>query len=426
MRKTNRSEKILIGLTIAVVILAAGLGAVIFFGAQDFASHDWMGEVKEPEVTPQFSTRSGLEDATVLTTTIATTTTPATTVPEDPTPTAEDVAHALLTEMTLEEKIGQLLLARCPGEDAADMLADYPVGGYVLFGVDFEDKSQKQVKGMLKDIQAAAKLPLLLAVDEEGGTVVRVSANPKLREPPFAAPQQLYQKGGLDLVREDAAEKSAFLLDLGLNVNLAPVADVSQSAADFIYLRTVGQDAATTAEYVRTVVEAMRTAGCGSCLKHFPGYGNNVDTHTHIAQDLRPMETFRNSDFLPFEAGIRAGASMVMVAHNVVAAMDPDVPASLSPAVHQILREELGFTGVIVTDDLAMEGVKAYATDIALPVMALQAGNDMLCVTDIPETFDALLDAIEAGDIKESELDAAVLRILLLKIELGLIEIPEN
>src|SRR5699024_4347972 len=121
------------------------------------------------------------------------------------------------------------------------------------------------------------------------------------------------------------------LTSLGLNLNLAPVADVSTDPSDFIYDRTIGRDAQTTAEYIRASVETYLENGLACTLKHFPGYGNNGDTHTGLVYDNRPMETFETSDFLPFKAGIEAGAQCVLVSHNVVTCMDPDVPASLSP-----------------------------------------------------------------------------------------------
>ena len=165
----------------------------------------------------------------------------------------------------------------------------------------------------------------------------------------------------------------------GININFAPVCDVSQDPADFIYDRTLGRDAQETSQYVAAVVETMAEEGMGSVLKHFPGYGNNVDTHTGIAVDQRPLETFEASDFLPFQAGTEAGGgkTAVLVSHNIMAAVDDTLPASLSPAVHDLLREQLGFDGVVMTDDLAMEAVAAYSADGAVAVMALEAGNDL-------------------------------------------------
>lgn len=211
------------------------------------------------------------------------------------------------------------------------------------------------------------------------------------------------------------------LRSLGINLNFAPVCDVSQEPSDFIYARSFGQNAEQTAAYAQAVVQTMKENGMGSVLKHFPGYGNNADTHTGIAYDSRPLETFLNSDFLPFQAGIDSGADMVLVAHNVVACMDGQAPASLSPRVHEILRNELGFSGVIITDDLAMDGVRDFAGDEETAVLAVQAGNDMLCCTDFEVQIPAVLEAAKKGEISEERIDESVLRILKMKISLGIL-----
>ena len=339
---------------------------------------------------------------------------------EEPDPIAAR-AQELLDGMTLEEKVGQMFIARCPETDAAQLAADYHLGGYILFGRDFKDKTAEQVTTDIQSYQGAAEIPLLIAVDEEGGTVNRVSSNPNLRSSPFRSPQSLYSEGGLELVRSDAQEKCRLLESLGININFAPVCDVSQDPADFIYDRTLGRDAQETSQYVAAVVETMAEEGMGSVLKHFPGYGNNTDTHTGVAYDDRPYDTFLTSDFLPFQAGIAAGVDMVLVSHNIVSAMDEASPASLSPEVHRVLREDLGFTGVIVTDDLVMDGVRDFAGDDEAAVLAVQAGNDLLCCTDFQTQVPAVLAAVESGEITEEQIDAAVLRVLTMKLRLGIL-----
>ena len=251
--------------------------------------------------------------------------------------------------------------------------------------------------------------------------MVRASSNPDLfpqREP---APQTLFAQGGMDLILQDAHQKSMTLLDLGVNVNFAPVADVSTDPADFIYARSFGQDAQATAGYVAQVVGVMEEEHIGSVLKHFPGYGNNVDTHTGIALDQRPYETFQTADFLPFQAGIQAGADAVLVSHNIAASMDESLPASLSPTVHQILREALGFDGVVLTDDLAMDAVMEYAQNGSAAVLAIQAGNDMVVTTDFQTQIPQVIHAVQSGVIAESQIDQAVTRVLNWKYELGLL-----
>ncbi len=343
-----------------------------------------------------------------------------------PDPRAKAVA-ATLAEMTVEEKVGQLFFVRCPAQGAAEAVSQYHLGGILLFGRDFKDGAdnwltEEQLRGTLDSYQAAAEIPLLMGVDEEGGSVARASRNPNLFPKKCNAPQTLFARGGMDAIRDDALGKNTRLLELGINVNFAPVADVSTDPGDFIYDRTLGQDAQATADYVRTVVEQMNAAGVGAVLKHFPGYGSNVDTHTGVAVDQRPLEQFRAADFLPFSAGIQAGAGSVLVSHNVVTAVDDQLPASLSPAVHQLLREELGFTGVILTDDLAMDAVEAYAQDGSVAVLAVLAGNDMVVTTDFQTQIPLVLDAVAEGTISEALLDEAVGRVLGWKYDLGLLE----
>lgn len=345
---------------------------------------------------------------------------PPATEPEPP----ADPVEELLTSMTLEEKVGQLFFVRCPAENAAEDVSAYHLGGYILFGRDTKDKTADALIQTIQSYQDAAAVPLLIGVDEEGGTVVRVSSNPHLRASKFQSPQKLFAGGGMEAVTADAREKDILLDALGFNVNLAPVADVSTDPGDFIYNRAFGRDAAATADYVSAVTAQMAADGMGSVLKHFPGYENNADTHTGIAVDDRPYEDFVNGDFLPFLAGMEAGGSTtaVLVSHNIVECMDAELPASLSPNVHRILREELDFDGVVMTDDLAMDAVAAYAEDGAVAVMALEAGNDLVLTTDYRTQIPKVKEAVENGGLDESVIDTACRRVLQWKQALGLLE----
>ena len=177
------------------------------------------------------------------------------------------------------------------------------------------------------------------------------------------------------------------------------------------------------------MVEVQSRDGMGSVLKHFPGYGSNRDTHNGIAVDERPLETFREQDFLPFQAGFAAGKGLrpaVLVSHNIVNCMDPELPASLSPEVHRVLREDLGFDGVVMTDDLAMSAVAAYAVDGAVAVMALEAGNDLIITMDYRTQIPKVIEALENGMLEEEAVDRACLRVLRWKLELGLLENTEE
>ena len=343
------------------------------------------------------------------------------TTPEPPP--EPDPAEVYVDSLTLEQQVAQLFFARCPDVDAADLAAQYDIGGYILFGRDFEGQTPESVTQTIQSYQDAAATPMLIGVDEEGGTVTRVSLYAAFRAAGrFQSPQALFAEGGLKRIEEDTVEKDALLASLGINVNLAPVCDVSTDPADFINARAFGQDAEATSEYVRTVVQQMKTDGMGMVLKHFPGYGSNVDTHTGIAQDTRPIEQFRQSDFLPFAAGIETGAQAILVCHNIVACMDDTLPASLSPAVHDVLRDELGFDGVVMTDDLVMQAITDYTGDADAAVLAVQAGNDMLISSDFVTQYNAVLAAVEDGTITADRIRESAVRVVHWKIELGLID----
>lgn len=333
----------------------------------------------------------------------------------------DQIIEELLSTMTVEEKVGQMFFVRCPDTGAVEAVSQYKLGGYILFGRDFKDKTAEQVRNDISSYQSASGVPLLIGTDEEGGTVVRASSNPNLFSHRGLSPQALFAEGGMDSIIQDARQKSVTLLGLGVNVNLAPVADVSTDPNDFIYDRSFGQDAQATAEYVSNVVKTMDTEGIGSVLKHFPGYGNNVDTHTGVAIDERPYKTFQTSDYLPFTAGIQAGADAVLVSHNVMSCVDNQLPASLSPAVHNELRSTLGFQGVIMTDDLAMDAVAAYAGDQSPAVMAVKAGNDMIITTDFQTQIPEVVQAVKSGEIDEAQIDQSVTRVLQWKYDLGLL-----
>jgi beta-N-acetylhexosaminidase len=334
-----------------------------------------------------------------------------------------DPAETLLSCMTLEEKVGQLFFVRVPTKDAAADVDTYHLGGYLLFGRDITGQTADSLRQTIQSYQAAARIPLLIGVDEEGGAVVRVSANAQLRTARFLSPQALFASGGMEAIAADTQEKDALLHSLGFNVNLAPVADVSVDSVDFIYSRTFGQDADATARYTALVTDQMTADGMGSVLKHFPGYGNNPDTHTGSAVDQRPLDTFLQQDFLPFQSGLAAGGgcTAVLVSHNVIAAVDPDLPASLSAAVHDLLRSALDFDGVVMTDDLAMDAVTACISSEYAAVLALSAGNDLLLTTDYRTQIPAVLAAVKSGALEEQTIDAACLRVLRWKQALGLI-----
>ena len=270
---------------------------------------------------------------------------------------------------------------------------------------------------MINNLQKNANIPLLTAVDEEGGTVVRVSSNPLLANAKFRSPQELYNTGGLNLIKEDTIQKSKLLNDLGLNVNLAPVVDVSTNASDYMYSRSLGQNTSITSDYAKSVIEASQGGGVSYTLKHFPGYGNNSDTHNSGSVDNRSFDDILKNDLPPFKSGIEAGAEAVLVSHNTVTNIDSDNPASLSTSVHNLLRNELGFTGVIITDDLAMGAVSNIDNNV---VKAILAGNDLIITTDYQSGIASVKNAVNDGTISENLIDKLAFKILAWKYYKGL------
>ena len=349
------------------------------------------------------------------------TTQPPTQVPTQAPTLPPDPVDLLLSGLTTEEKVGQLFLARCRKETAAEDIAQYHLGGLVLFDRDTEDETPESLRQTLEHYQKAATIPLLIAVDEEGGSVVRISDKPAFRDAPFSSPRSLYEGGGMEALRTAEVEKDALLSDLGINVNLAPVCDITTDPAAFLYDRSLGQSPELTCQWVQIAVEEGQTYGIGCVLKHFPGYGNNADTHVGIAIENRSLEELEAQDLLPFAAGMEAGCGAVMVSHIQVTALDAEYPASLSPAVHRYVRETMGYNGVLVTDDLVMDAISVPYGVWEAAVLAVLAGNDLLISSDFPEQYAAVLEAIREGRISEEQLDNAVRRVLLWKQSLGLL-----
>ena len=179
-----------------------------------------------------------------------------------------------------------------------------------------------------------------------------------------------------------------------------------------MYIRSFGRDANETSTFISNIVKYNNNSGISSCLKHFPGYGNNVDTHGGIAIDNRSYDSFVNNDFLPFKSGIEAGVPTILVSHNVVNAIDSNYPASLSSKVILELRNTLGFSGIVMTDDLAMGAVEKYVSESNAATLAINAGNDMIITSDFETMFNEVLKNVKDGIIKEETIDTAVRRII--------------
>ena len=327
----------------------------------------------------------------------------------------------ILNSMTLEEKIGQLFIVRYENIDEEDEVKQYQLGGITFYGKDFRYEDKDSIIELINSLQSDVKIPMFMSVDEEGGSVARVSRWYQYRSEIFLSPRDYYEQGGLDLVLQMEEEKAQLLSSLGLNMNLSPVADISDKPGAFMYDRSLGEDAYTTAEFVCRTAKISADYGVGSVIKHFPGHGNNTDTHFYTARDTRSLEELKENDLIPFQAAMDDGYSAVMIGHTVVEALDDEYPASLSKKVHDYIRKQMSFDGVIMPDALDMDTVSSSFNGENVAVLAIMAGNDILCTSEYKEQYEAVLQAVKDNKISIEQIDESVLRILRWKLQLGII-----
>lgn len=332
----------------------------------------------------------------------------------------EQYARKLLSEMSLEEQVGQMFFATDTSDP--ELAAEHHVGGVLLGEQNTEGLDKNDVIAVVSSFQGASDLPLFIGVNEEGGSVNTLSGYAALRPKPFLSPQELMTTGGLGLVESDAEDKSAFLRQFGVNLNFAPLCDVTTKQSALLYDRALGADGDDTARYVETVVRTMKQEQVVPVMKHFPGYGDLEARGNDLAlTDRRSREELEVRDFLPFRRGIEAGGEMILMGHTVTTALDRERPASLSSSAHQFLRRQFGFDGVIISQTLDARGLSAYGDRETLAVQAVKAGNDMLLTPDFETQIPAVVQAVRSGEISRERIQESVLRILKLKIEFGIL-----
>jgi beta-N-acetylhexosaminidase len=278
-------------------------------------------------------------------------------------------------------------------------------------------KDAAQLKALTAALDSALPIPPLIVCDEEGGSVSRLMRTVGTTE---IGAMFSYRFDGPDKARENARTMAGDLREFGFNGDLAPVADVwSNPDNPVIRTRAYSDDFAQAAELVAAAVEGFHEGGVLCTLKHFPGHGDtSEDTHYEAACVTKSLEDLREEELLPFRAGIEAGADMVMVGHLTVPALD-EVPAPFSYAiVTELLRNELGFDGVVISDALQMDALGSWTSGEAA-VLAVRAGVDLrLCPSDRTGTLEALEAAVEDGTISEGRIDESVLRILRMKLSI--------
>ena len=339
------------------------------------------------------------------------------------------IADKILKTLSTEEKVGQLFLCHYPDDgsgtvaDAVKIINNYHVGGFLPFAAMFQNSNPTEVKDKISQTQAASKIPLIMSIDEEGGNVTRVSQFPAFRSSKFHSPSEFRTLTNGDytsnVISNEVAERSIFLRDLGLNLNHAPVADFATSGYMYNRGRVWGVDALSTAGYVANDVYSAEKAGIGSTLKHFPGYGStSADTHNGFAINHISLNSLWKNDLLPFAAGMNVGGMAVMVTHNIFENIDSENPASLSTNVYSILRDDLGFKGLAITDDLGMGAITTQVGSGKEALAALKAGTDMCILTNIGPNYTAVLNAVNAGEL---DIEDKVRRILAYKVHEGIL-----
>lgn len=340
-------------------------------------------------------------------------------------------AEEILAEMTTWEKVCQMFIISPEnlipydsvteaGPVTEQAVKDYPIGGLMYSKPNFVSK--EQVQTLVNNTQSFSKLGLFVAVDEEGGNVSRLMSTFGGTE---MEPMYNYKDAGAQTADSNAYTIGQYIAGYGFNTDFAPVADVwSNPDNKVIGTRAYSGSYEQAAELIPAAVKGFHRAGIICSLKHFPGHGNTTeDSHSSDAYVNKSKDTLYAEDWLPFKAGIDAGADMVMVGHLTVPEID-SVPATVSKAIiTDILRGELGFSGVVVTDSLKMEAVNSKYTPDELCIRCINAGADILLdPRDFRNASKGVLAAVERGEISEERLNESVLRILKLKLKYGLAE----
>lgn len=320
------------------------------------------------------------------------------------------------SRLSVRDAVGQMFVVGMGGTEPdyyiEKMVWERNIGGVLLFGNNMESEEQtRELTGSLQrlSMETEPAIPLFIMVDHEGGEVQHA---PWVPEQPSAA--EVGGRGDPEEARRISYTIGRELLRGGVNTDLAPVVDTGAGAA--IGDRSYGEDPALVAHMGAASVEGFEEAGIVSSAKHFPNHGPTLeDSHTARPVVDHDMQTILQSDLAPFRSAVEAGASMVMVGHLVYPAIDPEKPASLSPVAIKLLREELGFEGVVVTDDLIMEGARRGGTTADAALQAVEAGADLLIVSGPPEeqaaAYDAVVAAVESGEVPRERIDASVERI---------------
>lgn len=327
-----------------------------------------------------------------------------------------DKAYEYMQSMTLEQKIGQLIFVESPAQGAGNLVLQYNVGGVSFISDNFDYLEKDNAVALVSGYQTSTKTPLFTAVTEEGGLECDISNHFRLSDEQFLSPRDLFAAGGLDSISDTETKKATLLKELGLNVNISPVCDISTSTNEYLYYRSLGQDAATTKEFVSNVTKVSQNSGVSVVLKHFPGYANNNNDGFAVT-DSREYSELEQNELSVFKGGIDSGAHFVMLSNTTVDSIDSENSATFSSKVVYKLRNDLGFTGVVVSSKLSFNDT----TKQNPAVKAIAAGSDMVYVADAQSAYNGILNAVNDNSLDAEKIDRACLRVLACKYAKGLI-----
>lgn len=351
----------------------------------------------------------------------------------------EHLVDKALKNMSLEQKIGQLFIVCTDSLDfnaetkltdkAVENLEKYQPGGVVFFSFNLKDK--KQITDFISGMQSHSSIPMFIAVDEEGGNVSRVANTDGMNTTRFPTMAEIGRTKDPEEAGKVGETIGSDISALGFNLDFAPVADITTNESNTeIGDRSFGSDPELVADMVSEVVKGLQEQGVSATLKHFPGQGDSgEDTHRGYVNLDTSIDRLRDVEFVPFEAGIKAGADVVMVSHVAVSNITQnEVPASLSSLmVTDILRGELQFENVVVTDAMNMKVITKFYDSGQAALMAVQAGNDMVLMPDdFAQAYNTVMEAVEDGDLSKRTINDAVRRIITVKIRRGIIPLDSE
>ena len=328
----------------------------------------------------------------------------------------------LIDGMTLEEKVGQLFIGRCPVNNKYEKDGEtYQLGFFMLLADFFMDKDFEKAKEIIDKIRSSSKVPIAFVAEEEGGDNVVISRYEAYRESPFPSPRTYGELKNIEEKDAILKEKAETLNAIGVNMLWGPSCDLADSINAFMYQRSMGLSPQETGSEVQRGIGIFKGKNVSLVLKYFPGHGNNGDSIIKTIYDLRDYSEFVNRDFVPFQMGIEGGAEFILLSHNIVVSKDENYPVSLSPIWHRILRENLGFNGIIIADNLKAKALNSKYNPEEAAILAFEAGNDLVYTSIYDVQIPAVVKAVRDGRLSESSLDLSLSKVLKWKKDRGLI-----